>query len=366
MKKLLSLDLLCVRYVEQMESSNYPRRAAAPFTALLMSLCLVSGCASAAKDIAASATPTVVHSGLHEANTPDNQQQLQHLLDSPAIQNVGENIGKGVGIGLFNQANQLTGGGAAVATGATDANSAVPTTDPTSGPSDATSQPVAGATSRPNNVPAGSTPAAKTPGAAAVAGFAGGGGLGSFVNSSVNEAFLAATNPKFKEGERAMSESIGEGFVSGMITVLNKEGPALGDTIRRTVGPIMQDLIREQIAPALHDMLQQQLAPLALQVWKEGAVETLKLTVRPDLQPDVMQNAENASVGASRGTHRAMIESGVLTPSGDLSPHIRLYLGIIIVAVCLMVVALLSLVVMLNLLVLHHWRKRNQSRVAAA
>jgi hypothetical protein len=320
------------------------------------------GCASSARDIGSAAAPAVVRAGLHEANTADSQREIQKMLDSPAIQRVGERVGEGVGIGLFNQVNKLSSGDAAVPSdgaAVSDAASGNPSSATVGGgaagaateaatgarATTSTSQPIAG----------------KTPGAAAVMGLAGGGGLNGFVHSSVQEAFLAATDPQFKAGERAMAEAIGEGFVEGMITVLNKDGPALGDTLRRQVGPIMQDLIRDQIAPAVRDVLRDQVAPLALQVWKEGATETLKLTVRPDLQPDVMLNAKNASIGASRGTHEAMIEAGILTSSGDFSSGIVFYFRTAAAIAVLIVVALLSLLLMLNLLVLYHRRNRHKS-----
>jgi hypothetical protein len=305
----------------------YPALSSA---ALVFLVCCAGGCTSTARDIATAATPAAERAGLHEANTPDSQQQLSHLLDSPAIQHAGQSIGQGVGIGLFNQANQLASG---VESAADDS----------------------GAASRPGGP-------STMPGAAAMVGLTHGGGLSGFVHSSVQEAFLAATDPQFRAGEQAMSESIGEGFVKGMITVLNKEGPAIGDTVHRQLGPIVQSLIRDQIAPAVRDMLQEQLAPAALQVWREGAVETLKLTVRPDLQPDVVQNAENASIGASKGTHQALVDSGFLTASGDLNPHVKLAAWTAIVAIGLVMTALFCLLVSLNLLVLHHWRRRMAKR----
>ena len=303
-------------------------RAIFAFKSLLTLICVhwIAGCASAAKDVGAAATPVVVHSTLQEANQPDEQNQVQHLLNSPAVQHVGQNIGEGVGIGLFNEANKLTDGGAATANSGTT----LPTT----------------------------APGAKTPGAAALVGLTSGGGLNGFVKSSVQEAFLAATDPQFKAGEAAMSEAIGEGFVTGMITVLNDKGPALGETIRKQLGPIMQELIRDQIAPAVRDMLQKQLAPAALQVWREGAIETLKLTVRPDMQPDVQRNAENASIGASRGTQQVLIESGILTASGKLNEHMRFYLWVCAAIAALIVIALVSLLLLLNLLLFYHWRHR--------
>jgi hypothetical protein len=306
----------------------------------LLLLVLIGGCASTAKDISAAATPVVVSSGLHQANQPDEQQQIQKLFESPAFQKFGQSVGEGVGIGLFNQANKLASG---------DDSSNAAATQPTTGP---TTGPMTG-------------PASRAPGKAAVAGLASGGGLNGFVKSSVQEAFLAATDPQFKKGEEAMSEAIGEGFVTGMITVLNKEGPALGDTIRKQLGPIVQELIREQIAPALRDMLKDNIAPAALQVWKEGAVETLKLTVRPDLQPDVVRNAQNASLGATRGTHQAMVESGVLAPDGQLSTHLKIYLWTGGVAVGLILLASFSLLVLLNLIALHHWRRRDMAHKVA-
>ena len=316
---------------------------------LLLSLALIvsagagAGCASTARDLGAAAAPAVVHAGLHEVNEADDQKELQRLADMPAFQHAGQSIGEGVGIGLFNQANKLAGGDAN-ASASTDA--ATPVATPGGAPG-----------SNASTAPA-SMPAAKTPGAAAIMGIAGGGGgLNGFVKSSVQEAFLAATDPQFKAGEEAMSEAIGEGFVSGMITVLNNKGPALGETIRKQLGPIFQELIREQIAPAVRDMLQQQLAPAALQVWREGAVETLKLTVRPDLQPDVQQNALNASVGAAHGTRQAMTESGVLTNSGELSPHLKIPLYAAGIGVGFALLSLLTLLIFMNLIVVRYWRE---------
>ena len=325
-----------------------------------------AGCASTAHDLgsaagagaATSATPIVVKSALHEANTPDSHRQIQTLVDTGAFKAAGQSVGEGVGIGLFNEANKLTGGGA-VATAATDAGSPVPTTEP----GGATTAP----TSRPGAAGAGAKPAAATPGAAAIMGLAGGGGgINGFVKSSVQEAFLAATDPQFKKGEEAMSEAIGEGFVKGMLTVINKEGPDIGKTIQTQLGPIMQMIIRDELAPAIKDTLQNQLAPAALQVWKQGAADTLRLTVRADMQPDVQKNAENASLGASRGTTQGLINAGVLSPSGGLSPHVKFYLWAGITLAGVMVLLLFALLVMLNLLVLHYWRRRDAGPVGAA
>jgi hypothetical protein len=319
-----------------MRSHTHLHAAAVIFFLLLW----VGGCASTARDVGAAAAPAVVRASLHEVNEPDDQQQLQRLVNSPGFQKAGQSIGEAVVIGVFNEANKLAG---------TDSSATTQTSAGT---------PVAAPGGRSTTRPS-SMPASATPGAAAVAGLAGGGGLNGFVKSSVQEAFLAATNPEFRAGEEAMSEAIGEGFVSGMIDVLNKKGPDLGQTIRKQLGPIVQELIRDEIAPAVRDMLQQQLAPAALQVWREGAVETLKLSVRPDLQPEVQQNAQNMSIGAEHGTHQVMIESGLITPDGALAPRIKLYLWSAIGAIALVLIALLSLLLMLNLLVLHHLRHRN-------
>ena len=91
---------------------------------LLFGLCGLGGCASSVRDIGATATPVVVRSGLHAANEPDNQKQIQQLLDSLAVQKAGQSIGEGVGIGLFNQANKLTGNDA-TASAATDAGTPI-------------------------------------------------------------------------------------------------------------------------------------------------------------------------------------------------------------------------------------------------
>ncbi len=139
---------------------------------------------------------------------------------------------------------------------------------------------------------------------------------------------------------------------------MNEQGPAVGDMVRRQVGPIMQDLIKEQIAPAVHDVIDHQLSPAVLGILRQGEVDTLKLSVRPDLQPDVIQNAHNASVGASQVTHDALVNAGVVNDSGQLTAHVRLYLWVAVVGGILVVVAMLSLLVTLNLLALHYWRNR--------
>lgn len=317
----------------------------------------------AGRNVAAAATPVVVRAGLHEANTPESKDELQHLIDSPAFQHAGRAIGEGVGIGLFNQANQLTGGGATASVSG-NAAAAQGKAGVAGGAPHATTGPGSGPTSGPTSGPVGTPAAAATPGGAAVLGLAGGGGgMGGLVHSSIQEAFMAATDPQFKEGERALSESVGEGFLQGMIAVLNKEGPELSKTIRTQLGPIVRELIREQIAPAVHDMIQQQLSPAILEVWRQGAVDTVKLSVRPDIQPDVIQNAQNASLGASRGTHDALVNAGLIDPAGGLSTHVRFFFWAGLTVGLLIVLLLLCLLVTLNLLVLRQWRAR---RPAAA
>ena len=144
-----------------------------------------------------------------------------------------------------------------------------------------------------------------------------------------------------------MSEAVGEGFVDGMITVLNKRGGDIGDTVRRQMDPILRDVIREQ-------------SPAVLELFRQGAVDTLKLSVRADLQPDVVRNAQNASLGASRGSHQAMVESGIIRPDGSLNARVKMYVWLALAAVGLMAVSMFSLLVLLNLLVLHHWRHRRR------
>ena len=326
---------------------------------------MLSGCAATARDIGAAATPAVVHSGLHEANTADSRQQIQSLADSPAAGHIGQTIGVGVGVGLFDEANKFAD--QLQAAGATPAGQLANAGASSSG-GGATSQSATQSTSQPAT-----QPAAKPPG-----GLIGllSGGSGGFINSTIQEAFAAADNPKFREGEMKLSEAIGEGFVTGMITVINKQGPAIGDTVRTQIGPITQmiikeqlapaiaDTIRNQIAPVVADTLQHTLAPAALDVWKQGMVETLKLTVRPDIQPDVIQNAHNASLGASRGTHEAMVEAGLVSPSGGMSPEVKVYLWVITVGAGCISLALFTLLVILNVLAISIWRRRRSGAVA--
>jgi hypothetical protein len=306
-------------------------RLALQYTSIAIVFLLMAssgGCTSTARELAGAAAPAAVHSSLSELNAAEDQRQLQLLADSPAFQHAGQKIGESVSVGLLNEANILANGDIV----GPDRNSAGPSTSPAS--NIAATHPVSGLM----------------------------GQLNGFVKSSVQEAFLAATDPQFKAGEEALSEAIGEGFVTGMITVLKKKGPEIGETVRIQLGPIVQQLIREQIAPAVRDMVQQQLAPAALQVWREGAVDTLKLSVRPDLQPDVQQNAQNVSVGAGHGTHQMMVESGVITSAGDLTPHWKLGVWLVASAAALLFIAFFSLLVVLNLLVIHHWRRRHAVR----
>ena len=339
--------------------ANLRIRMGASLTSLFLLAALggMGGCASTVRQVSATATPVVVHTGLQEANTPQSQQQLHQLANSPGFKDAGQSVGVGVGIGLFEQANKYADQFQAAQAanpqspgGAMGASTTQPGTQ-------ASSQPTTQPTSQPTTQPGG------------IIGLLSGSG-GGFINSTIQEAFAAAYNPQFREGEMKLSEAIGEGFVTGMIAVINKQGPAIGDTVRTQIGPITQmiikeqlapaiaDTIRNQIAPVITDTLQHQLAPAALQVWKEGAAETVKLTVRPDIQPDVVQNAHNASLGASRGTHDALVESGFLTPTGELAPHVKLYLWTVIVLVAAGVVLLFSLLVILNVLALSILRGR--------
>ena len=73
-----------------------------------------------------------------------------------------------------------------------------------------------------------------------------------------------------------------------------------------------------------------------------------------------MKNAENASVGASRGTTQGLVNAGVLAPGGGLTARVRFYAWAGLGAAVLIGLALFSLLILLNLLVLRNLlRRRN-------
>jgi hypothetical protein len=104
-----------------------------------------------------------------------------------------------------------------------------------------------------------------------------------------------------------------------------ESGPVVARIVRDRFDPILDDVAR-RLGPALHDVLQQEVEPVVRDLVAECVRDTLKMPVRPENSPDVVANAHNVSLGAGQGTHDALVNLGVLDPSGRWSPPVRLAL----------------------------------------
>jgi hypothetical protein len=284
-----------------------------------------AGCVNAVRQASETAVPIVVDSGLGELATPRSQAQLKSIAASPAVQEAGYGVGLGIGRGILDEGSAFLGGSAsksdepAPAVGVAAANQGTPAPITANAPS---------------TRPAGASPVtANAPTTRA----AGSGGLGTveaslspmigrMVRSAVTEGLAQATAPEERAQVRAVAEAAGDGFVSGMSRAADREaGPVVGRMMRDRFDPILDDVAR-RLGPALHDVLQQEVEPVVRDLVAECVRDTLKMPVRPENSPDVIANAHNVSLGAGQGTHDALVNMGILDPSGRWSPPVRLAL----------------------------------------
>ncbi len=345
-------------------------RAGRLAAAVAVAGCL-GGCAAAVREASRTAVPIIVSTGLGELATPQSQAQLKSIAASPAVQEAGYGVGLGIGRGILDEGVAFVGGSGSKSD---EPPPAVGIAATTAGGS--TAAPTANAPTTRMAAPATRAAAPATQAAASAAATtrpgAGGKGvamlestltpvIGEMVRSAVTQGLGQAADER--ERVRLVAETAGDGFMTGVARAAERDGtPAVDRLLRQQVDPAVDDIVRNRLGPALNQLLVQQVAPAARQLVAECVRDTLEMPVRPENAPDVVANARNASIGASLGTHQAMIELGVLEPSGQFSAHTRLTIWGGTILLALLGLAALTLLVLRILLTLSTWRSARKDR----
>ena len=295
---------------------------------------------AAGKAAAASAPPALV-SGLASLNSPKQQQELHSVASSPGMQEATRTLGAGLGRGMVDELF-------AIATGASTTQPADHAASYASVrmPSD-THDRVTMFMQR-NIDPA----------------------IAEIVRSVIREGTAAATSDEAQARVHSMAEVIGDGAIRGAVQASKDDAPMIGQLIREQLGPAVGDAVRQQVGPAwermsqerfttvVHDLLRQEVVPAVRQAWDQAAADTLLIPVRPDVSPAVIQNAQNLSVGATYGTHDALIHLGVLSTSGDLTVKAKALLWGGTALLGLVVLMFAALLAVLTLIAVGIWRGR--------
>ncbi len=384
----------------------------------------LGGCTGIVRNASETAVPIVVDSGLGELATPKSQAQLKSIAASPAVQEAGYGVGLGIGRGILDEGTAFLGGSGSksdeppVAVGvAANGQQGGESASTANSPTTKAAGKAAGA--KPTTAPATSTSATTT--AAATTKPAGRTkgeafleanitpAVGGVIRSAVSEGLRQASDPEARAHVRALAESAGDGFMTGVAHAAEREGtpllqrmlheaagrmtgpgvqsglsnaaktlgeglgtglaqaadrdgsPVVGKLFHDQIDPALGDAAK-QLGPVLHELLEKQVAPAARDLVAECVRDTLKMPVRPENAPDVVANARNVSTGAGQATHDAMINMGFLSPSGDISLKLRLSLwagGVLVAVLGVTAVVLLSLRI---LIAWSEWRGNRPTR----
>ena len=383
----------------------------------------LTGCTGIVRNAAETAVPIVVDSGLGELATPKSQAQLKSIAASPAVQEAGYGVGLGIGRGILDEGTAFLGGSASksdeppvavgvAANGQKGGDSAPTANSPTTNLTGAkpTTAPATTATTAPatRTASAATRPSGQTKGEAFLEANLTP-AVGGVIRSAVAAGLTQATDPEARAQVRALAESAGDGFMTGVAHAAEREGtplvqrmfheasgrmtgpdaqtalsnaaktlgeglgsglarsadrdgsPVVGKLFHDQIDPALSDAAK-QLGPVLHELLEKQVAPAARDLVAECVRDTLKMPVRPENAPDVVANARNVSTGAGQATHAALIDFGLLDPSGQVALSVRLALwsgGGLVALLIVLALVLVSLRIMISWA---EWRGRRGSR----
>ena len=286
----------------------------------------LGGCAPVVHDFGAAAGSGAIAGVGTELRRGDNQRAVMQMAGSPEIQTAGRSFGAGLGQGMVDEMLLDLSG------------QTIPE------PRVADSQATGAATIAHPMIP--STQATYLCFRDQIEAI-----LAGSVRLAVRQGLDEATNSKSQSDANAMAEMIGDGATKGALTQLRRDGmPMLQDLCNSQVNPAIDNLFVNHIRPILRDFFRDDIGPAIINILRESAADALKVAVRPDNAPAVVQNARNISSGATMGSHDAMIQLGLLTPDGAITPSNRLlFWGVLglVGLIGLVTVALLVVLVMI-------------------
>lgn len=189
--------------------------------------------------------------------------------------------------------------------------------------------------------------------------------LADMIHTAIQEALRDASGPEAQKDAAAMADAIAQGAMRG----LSQASPLLAQAIRKQLSPVIGDAIREQIELTFNDsaqqkllllfhrLLEQEIIPSVRRMWDQGATDTLLIPTRPDIRSAVVQNSHNLALGTTFGTHDALINLGILSPTGNLTGRARTAVWGICIVVALMGLASIAMSAAILMLALALWRR---------
>jgi hypothetical protein len=189
--------------------------------------------------------------------------------------------------------------------------------------------------------------------------------LADMIHTAVSEALRDASGPDAQKAAASMAHAMAEGGLRG----LSDGTPLLVQAIRQQLAPAMSDVIRDQMQSAFsdaaqqkllqifHRLLEQEIIPSVRQMWDQGATDTLLIPTRPEMSTAVVQNSHNLALGTSFGTHDALIELSILSPTGNITGPARATVWVIAIVLTFVILAATAMLAMLLMIALALWRR---------
>jgi hypothetical protein len=189
--------------------------------------------------------------------------------------------------------------------------------------------------------------------------------LVNMIHTAMDAALRDASGPQAQKDAAAMADAMAQGIMRG----LSRASPLLAQAIRQQFGPVIGDAIREQIEVTFsesaqqkillifHRVMEQEIMPSVRRMWDQGATDTLLIPTRPDLSAAIVQNSHNLAVGTSFGTHDALIDLGILSPTGNITGAARTAICGVCIVVVLMGLAATAMTTALLMIALALWRR---------
>ncbi len=233
--------------------------------------------AGAAGDSAARAAVPAAAQSLDELTKPENQKRLTELAQSPAVEQLSVDLGHGVGRGFLDEVIAYL---------------------------------------------VQISPAVKR---------------------TIEQSSVDALPEGTRSTIRLVSQCVAEGATQGVMNSLVNQNPVvvrhfIADELITPVTLALDRQVNQSIDAALNDnnqtkledltrRMMQQIVPPVRQLLSDSAVDAIKLSARPDVQPAVSSNARVMSEGATAGPRDALIQLGVLNENGHITTAVRVAIG---------------------------------------
>jgi hypothetical protein len=171
-------------------------------------------------------------------------------------------------------------------------------------------------------------------------------------------------SPDAQAAARNLAQAAGEGATRGIVGAIAQQDTAavtrviaqqlapvisqsIGQQVRESISAAMTDENGQRLQRWFHGLLNEEVFPRVREVLRQSAADALLVATRPDVEPAVVQNSHNLSLGATVGSRDGLIQLGVLDKDGGFTPAARVMLWGVGGMMALIAVATVALLVVL-------------------